>query len=74
LRAALLGEVVTWIRVERPVFDLVGVLVSSLTFTLIVVGFGFMLGAGFGGLLILRSRRGTAQVSPLPLGIGSHQP
>ena len=72
--SAPLREVVTWVRVERPVFDLVGVLVSSLTLTVIVVGIGFVLGAGLGGLLILRSRRNVDRQAPLRLGIDSQVP
>jgi hypothetical protein len=72
--SAPLREVVTWVRVERPVFDLVGVLVSSLTLTVIMVGIGFVLGAGLGGLLILRSRRNADRVATLRLGIGSQRP
>ncbi len=72
--SAPLREVITWVRVERPVFDLVGVLVSSLTLTAIVVGIGFVLGAGFGGLLILRSRRNADRPAPLRLDIGTQRP
>jgi hypothetical protein len=72
--SAPLREVVTWVRVERPVFDLVGVLVSSLTLTVIMVGIGLVLGAGLGGLLILRSRRNADRVATLRLGIGSQRP
>jgi hypothetical protein len=72
--SAPLREVVTWVRVERPVFDLVGVLVSSLTLTAIVVGIGFVLGAGLGGLLILRSRRHADRRAPLRLGLDSQTP
>jgi ABC-type spermidine/putrescine transport system permease subunit II len=58
---------VTWIRVERPVFDLVGVLVSSLSLAVILAGIALVLGS-LAGLAIIRHRRNT-DGSPLGLHI-----
>jgi hypothetical protein len=48
---------IIWIRIERPTFDLVGVLLSSLGITGICVGVAVALGTLFGGYLILRAQR-----------------
>ncbi len=57
---------ITWIKVEKPVFDLVGVVLSSLTAAglaaLLALGLGTILGVA----LILRHRR-----SPRPLREGT---
>jgi hypothetical protein len=47
---------VTWVKVERPVFDLVGVLVSSLSLAGILAGLALFLGS-LAGLVIIRHRR-----------------
>jgi hypothetical protein len=59
-----LEPVVTWVTVERPSFDLVGVVLGSFRAAgaLIVVAVG--LGLVFGTLLILGRRR-TAAAAPL---------
>lgn len=59
-----LEPAVTWIRVEKPTFDLVGVVLGSfrLAGTLLVVA--LVLGCVFGAALIL-SRRRPAAGSPL---------
>ena len=55
---------ITWIKVEKPVFDLVGVVLSSLTAAglaaLLALGLGLLLGI----VLIVRDRR-----RPLPEGM-----
>jgi hypothetical protein len=51
------GSSIIWVRIERPTFDLVGVLLSSLGITGICVGVALALGAAWGGYLILRERR-----------------
>jgi hypothetical protein len=52
----LVAETITWIKVQKPTFDLVGVVLSSLGIAGICVGialaFGIALGIGF----ILRGR------------------
>lgn len=65
-------EVVTWVKVERPVFDLFGILVSSLTFALLAVVVAMCLGGVFGLFLIRRNRTHADQSLPtLHLGHGS---
>ena len=51
------GESVVWIKVAKPTFDLVGVLVSSLGLTTLLVGLAIVLGTAFGLSLIIRRRR-----------------
>jgi len=51
------GESVIWLKVTQPTFDLVGVLMSSLGLTTILVGVALVLGIAFGFSLILRRRR-----------------
>jgi len=50
-------ETITWVKVQKPTFDLVGVVLSSLGIAAVCVGvalaFGSLLGLGF----ILRRRR-----------------
>jgi hypothetical protein len=47
---------VTWIKVDPPSFDLLGVLVSSLSLTGVLAVLALLLGAGYGVLLIRRRR------------------
>jgi len=62
-------EVVTWVKVERPVFDLWGILVSSLTFATLAAVLAFVLGAAFGAFLLWRNRRHSeADFAQLRLG------
>ena len=62
MMAALLaqGAQVTWIQVPRPTFDLVGVLVSSLSLTGIMAGIALTLGIAVGITRIRRRRRESA--------------
>lgn len=60
--AALAVESVTWIKVDRPTFDLVGVVLSSLGLAGICAAVAFGLGAALGVGLIVRGRR-TPRVS-----------
>jgi hypothetical protein len=50
-------ETVTWIKVERPVFDLVGVVLSSLGLAGICAGVALGLGTALGIGFIVRGRR-----------------
>lgn len=67
-------ETVTWVKVEHPVFDLAGVLFSSLGFAAICAGiaicFGSLLGAVFIARALRRERRG--EDAPLGLDLGAH--
>lgn len=47
---------VTWIKVDPPRFDLVGLLLSSLSLTLLLALLALLLGVVFGVLLIRRRR------------------
>ncbi len=47
---------VIWIRLERPSFDLIGVVLSSFGITGICVGVALLLGACWGVALIRRGR------------------
>ena len=51
------GESVVWIKVAKPTFDLVGVLMSSLGLTTVLVGVAVVMGTVFGLSLIIRRRR-----------------
>jgi hypothetical protein len=68
-------ETVTWIKVEKPVFDLAGVLLSSLGFAAICAAVALCLGSILGALLIARAlrreRRGEAPPLSLDLGASS---
>ena len=48
---------VTWIKVEKPVFDLVGVVLGSFHLAGILLVLAFVLGVAFGACLILSRRR-----------------
>lgn len=50
-------ESVTWIKVEKPVFDLVGVVLSSLGLAFICAVISFVLGLGLGAYFVARRRR-----------------
>jgi hypothetical protein len=56
--------VVTWIKVEKPVFDLVGVVLGSFHLAGFLLLLAFVLGILFGAFLIL-SRRRPASTTPL---------
>jgi hypothetical protein len=68
---------VIWVPVQKPTFDLVGVVLSSLGLAGICAGVALALGTALGVVLILRARR---QADPLgghvtTLGLaGSVQP
>ena len=53
----LLGPAVTWIKVEKPTFDLVGVVLGSFKLAGILLVVAFVLGVFFGTSLILSRRR-----------------
>jgi positive regulator of sigma E activity len=48
---------ITWIRVEKPVFDLAGVILSSLGLTGVCVAVAVVLGCLWGAVLIRRTVR-----------------
>ena len=55
--ALLAVETITWIKVDRPVFDLVGVVLSSLGLAGICAGVALGLGMALGVGFIVRGHR-----------------
>jgi hypothetical protein len=67
---------VTWIKVEKPTFDLVGVVLGSMGLAGLLAAGALLLGSIFGILLIRRGRRAErlpAQTVSLQLDV-SHRP
>ena len=60
---------VIWIRLEKPTFDLIGVVLSSFGITGICVGIALALGACWGLVLIRRGRRRPPLEHDLALGL-----
>ncbi len=60
----LLAQGVTWIKVEKPSFDLIGVVLGSFKLAGVLLVFALVLGVLFGAALIL-SRRRPATAPPL---------
>ena len=58
------NEVVTWVRVEPEIFDIVGVIASSLGFVILCVSLAVFLGSLVGISLILRRGRPEADAPP----------
>jgi ABC-type spermidine/putrescine transport system permease subunit II len=50
-------ETVTWIKVEKPVFDLVGVVLNSLGLAFLCAVVSFTLGIALGAFFVVRRRR-----------------
>jgi hypothetical protein len=55
-----LEPAVTWIKVEKPTFDLVGVVLGSFKLAGILLAVALVLGIVFGAALILTRRRPNA--------------
>ena len=55
-----LGPAVTWIKVEKPTFDLVGVVLGSFQLAGFLLVLALVLGIVFGAALILTRRRPAA--------------
>jgi hypothetical protein len=53
----LFAPAVTWVKVEKPTFDLVGVVLGSFQLAGILLGAAFVLGIVFGASLIASRRR-----------------
>jgi hypothetical protein len=65
----LLAQTVTWIKVEKPSFDLVGVVLGSFQLAGVLLLAALVLGLVFGAALIVSRRR----PSPPPLdGVSLH--
>jgi hypothetical protein len=68
LLAVLATETITWVKVDRPVFDLVGVVLSSFGMAGICAGIALALGIALGACFIVRDRRAPADArNPLSL-------
>jgi hypothetical protein len=68
LLAVLATESITWIKVDRPVFDLVGVVLNSFGLAAICAGVALTLGTALGVGFIVRDRRAPADArDPLSL-------
>ena len=68
LLAVLATESITWIKVDRPVFDLVGVVLNSFGMAAVCAGASLGLGAALGVGFIVRDRRAPADLrDPLSL-------
>jgi positive regulator of sigma E activity len=61
--ATKLVRTITWVKVEKPVFDLVGVVLGSLSLAGILAVAAALLGSIFGFILIRRARRITVPAS-----------
>ncbi len=55
-----LAPAVTWIKVEKPTFDLVGVVLGSFRLAGVLLVVALVLGVVFGAALILSRRRPAA--------------
>ncbi len=53
----LLAQAVTWIKVEKPSFDLIGVVLGSFKLAGLILLVAFVLGALVGAALVLARRR-----------------
>ena len=58
------NEYVTWVKVEPEIFDIAGILASSLGFTLLLLALALVLGSVVGAGLILRRRRTGTDAPP----------
>jgi len=64
---------ITWVKVEKPTFDLVGVVLGSLELSAMLAALALFLGLGFALLLIRRHRGRGAPTAPL-VGLGLESP
>ena len=62
---------VIWIRLEKPTFDVIGVVLASFGITAICVGVALTLGACFGIVLIRRGRERVPFEPELGLGLNA---
>ena len=68
-------ETVTWIKVEKPVFDLVGVVLNSLGLAFICAGLSFVLGIALGAYFVVRRRRqARTWAEEMSLGLATPEP
>ncbi len=64
-------ETITWVKVEKPVFDLAGVLINSLGLAALCAAIAALCGVVLGGILIRRAlrRRRLGEDAPLALDL-----
>lgn len=62
---------VLWIRVEKPTFDLIGVVLASFGITALCVGVALAFGVCWGIVLIRRSRERVPFEPELALGLNA---
>jgi hypothetical protein len=67
--AAPPGRVVTWVRVERPTFDLIGVILSTFQLTGILLVAALVLGTVIGASLVYARRRAATPLDLVSLRI-----
>jgi ABC-type spermidine/putrescine transport system permease subunit II len=69
------GDTITWIKVEKPVFDLVGVVLNSLGLAFVCAAVSFVLGIALGAYFVARRRRqASTWAEEMSLGLGAPQP
>jgi len=64
------GPAVTWIKVEKPTFDLVGVVLGSFRLAGVLLVVAVILGAFFGAVLIRSRRRLRPPLDEVSLHLG----
>jgi hypothetical protein len=74
LFAARVVETITWVRVEKPVLDLVGIVLGSLGLAAVLAASASVLGLLFGWLRIRRGRRRPAPFSAVSLQLDAVAP
>ena len=68
-------ESVTWIKVQKPVFDLVGVVLNSLGLAFLCAVVSLVLGLALGAFLVARRRRQSRSWSEeISLRLASPEP
>jgi hypothetical protein len=65
--ALLTTQAITWIKVEKPTFDLVGLVLGSIGLAATLAGLALLVGAFLGFALIRRNRSHAGQ----PFGPGT---
>jgi ABC-type spermidine/putrescine transport system permease subunit II len=67
-------ETVTWIKVEKPVFDLVGVVLNSLGLAFLCAVVSLSLGLALGAFLVARRRRQSSWSEDISLHLAGSEP
>ena len=69
-------ETITWVKVEKPVFDLAGVLINSLGLATLCAALACLCGSILGGIFIARAlrRRRLGEDAPLALDLTAPAP